>query len=115
MTRTVLVTGGSNGIGRAVAARFAAAGEQAIITGRTPDRLKQAAAELDVRGLVCDGSDPAQVAALAGELGSCLDVIVNNAGGNTDFGPPGDQPASSSLESELTALARLSTSMAALI
>ena len=65
MTRTVLVTGGSNGIGHSVAARFAAAGEQVIITGRNPDRLKQAAADLDVRGLVCDGSDPAQVAVLA--------------------------------------------------
>lgn len=105
MTRTVLVTGGSNGIGRTVAARFAAVGEQVIITGRNPDRLKQAAADLDVRGLVCDGSDPAQVAALAGEVGPRVDVIVNNAGGNTDFVPPGDQPPASSLESELTALA----------
>ena len=91
MTRTVLVTGGSNGIGRSVAARFAAAGEQVIITGRNPGRLKQAAADLDVRGLVCDGSDPAQVAVLAGEIGPRLDVIVNNAGGNTDFVPAGER------------------------
>jgi 3-oxoacyl-[acyl-carrier protein] reductase len=105
MTRTVLVTGGSNGIGRSVAARFAAAGEQVIITGRNPDRLKQAAADLDVRGLVCDGSDPAQVAALAGEIGPRLDVIVNNAGGNTDFVPAGEEADRSPLEAELAALA----------
>jgi 3-oxoacyl-[acyl-carrier protein] reductase len=105
MTRTVLVTGGSNGIGRSVAARFAAAGEQVIITGRNPDRLKQAAADLDVRGVVCDGSDPAQVAALAGEIGPRLDVIVNNAGGNTDFIPAGDEADGSPLEAELAALA----------
>jgi 3-oxoacyl-[acyl-carrier protein] reductase len=101
----VLVTGGSNGIGRSVAARFAAAGEQVIITGRNPDRLKQAAADLDVRGVICDGSDPAQVAALAGEIGPRLDVIVNNAGGNTDFVPAADQADGSPLEAELAALA----------
>jgi 3-oxoacyl-[acyl-carrier protein] reductase len=105
MTRTVLVTGGSNGIGRSVAARFAAAGEQVIITGRNPGRLKQAAADLDLRGLVCDGSDPAQVAALAGEIGPRLDVIVNNAGGNTDFVPAGEEADGSPLEAELAALA----------
>src|SRR5579863_8365365 len=105
MTRTVLVTGGSNGIGRSVAARFAAAGEQVIITGRNPGRLKQAAADLDVRGLVCDGTDPAQVAALAGELGPRLDVVVNNAGGNTDFIRAAGEPASLSLDQELLALA----------
>jgi 3-oxoacyl-[acyl-carrier protein] reductase len=105
MTRTVLVTGGSNGIGHSVAARFAAAGEQVIITGRNPGRLKQAAADLDVRGLVCDGSDPAQVAVLAGEIGPRLDVIVNNAGGNTDFVPAGEEADGSPLEAELAALA----------
>ncbi len=105
MTRTVLVTGGSNGIGHSVAARFAAAGEQVIITGRNPDRLKQAAADLDVRGLVCDGSDPAQVAVLAGEIGPGVDVIVNNAGGNTDFVPAGEEADGSPLEAELAALA----------
>jgi 3-oxoacyl-[acyl-carrier protein] reductase len=108
MTRTVLVTGGSNGIGRSVAARFAAAGEQVIITGRNPERLKQAAADLNVRGVVCDGSDPAKVAALAAELGPAVDVVVNNAGGNTDFGPAGDRPAGDggpSLEEDLVALA----------
>lgn len=107
MTRTILVTGGSNGIGRAVAARFAAAGEQVIITGRNPGRLKQAATDLDVRGLVCDGSEPAQVAALAAEVGPRLDVIVNNAGGNTDFIPAGDSDGAGgqSLGEELSALA----------
>ena len=85
MARTVLVTGGSNGIGRAIAARFAAAGERVVITGRNPDKLKAAAAELGVDGVVCDGTVPSQVAAMAGELGPTIDVLVNNAGGNTDF------------------------------
>jgi 3-oxoacyl-[acyl-carrier protein] reductase len=85
MARTVLVTGGSNGIGRAIAARFAAAGEQVVITGRDADRLKATAGELGVHGVVCDGAVPAQVANLARDLGPAVHVLVNNAGGNTDF------------------------------
>jgi 3-oxoacyl-[acyl-carrier protein] reductase len=85
MARTVLVTGGSDGIGRAIAARFAAAGERVVITGRDPDKLKAAAAELGADGIVCDGSVPSEVEAMAGELGPAVDVLVNNAGGNTDF------------------------------
>ncbi len=106
MARSVLVTGGSNGIGRCVAARFAAAGEQVTITARDAGRLKQAAADLGVRGIACDGSDPAQVAALAAELGPTVDVVVNNAGGNTDFIPAGEAGAEGeSLTGTLTALA----------
>jgi 3-oxoacyl-[acyl-carrier protein] reductase len=85
MARTVLVTGGSNGIGRAIASRFASAGERVVITGRDPDKLKAAASELGVDGFVCDAAVPAQVAGLAGELGPAVHVLVNNAGGNTDF------------------------------
>ncbi|NUW41785.1 SDR family NAD(P)-dependent oxidoreductase [Nonomuraea rhodomycinica] len=81
MGRTVLVTGGTSGIGRAVAARFAADGADVVITGRRPDTVEPAAEELGVRGLACDSARPHQVAALAGELGGPLDVLVNAAGG----------------------------------
>ncbi len=91
MARTVLVTGASNGIGRAIAARFATSGDTVIITGRHPGRLQRAAEELGARGIVCDAADPAQVAALGGDLGSELDVLVNNAGGNTDLDAAGPQ------------------------
>lgn len=93
MARTVLVTGGSNGIGQAIAARFAAAGERVVITGRDPDKLEAAAADLGVDGVVCDGADAAQVAQLARELGRAVHVLVNNAGGNRDFESAGEQPA----------------------
>jgi 3-oxoacyl-[acyl-carrier protein] reductase len=83
--RTVLVTGGSNGIGREIAARFAATGERVIITGRDAGRVKAAADELGVDGVVCDSAVPSQVAELAGDLAQVVDVLVNNAGGNTDF------------------------------
>ncbi|MGW5353999.1 SDR family NAD(P)-dependent oxidoreductase [Streptomyces sp. NPDC004031] len=82
MPRTVLVTGGTSGIGRAVAALFAADRAQVIVTGRHQDTVTQAAEELGagVTGAVCDASDPDQVAALAARLDS-LDVLVNAAGG----------------------------------
>jgi 3-oxoacyl-[acyl-carrier protein] reductase len=85
LARNVLVTGASGGIGRAIAARFAADGDAVVITGRNAERLRSAAGELGARGVVCDAADPEQVASLRAGLGDTLDVLVNNAGGNTDF------------------------------
>lgn len=87
MARTVLVTGGGTGIGRAVAARFVAAGESVVITGRRTDVLQKAAAELGdvVTAVRCDHTSPDELAALVDALPSTVDVLVNNAGGNTDF------------------------------
>ncbi|BAJ26701.1 MULTISPECIES: SDR family NAD(P)-dependent oxidoreductase [Kitasatospora] len=79
-TRTVLVTGGTSGIGRAVAARFAADGAEVHLTGRQPDAVERAARELGVRGAVCDATDPVATAALATRFDT-LDVLVNAAGG----------------------------------
>lgn len=92
MSRQVLVTGGGTGIGRAVAARFAKAGDQVWITGRRAAPLRATAAELgaSVTAVVCDGTDPVALADLAGRLPGTLHVLVNNAGGNTDFDTPGD-------------------------
>jgi 3-oxoacyl-[acyl-carrier protein] reductase len=90
VSRTIVVTGGGTGIGRAVAERFRQDGDQVVITGRRPEVLEKAAAELGARAVVCDGTDPAQVRRLAEQLGE-VHVLVNNAGGNTDFdGPAGD-------------------------
>ncbi|MFE9444770.1 SDR family NAD(P)-dependent oxidoreductase [Streptomyces sp. NPDC006602] len=80
MTRTVLVTGGTSGIGRAIAARFAADRAEVFITGRDPDTVERAAEELGVHGVACDATDPGQVAELAARF-SELDVLVNAAGG----------------------------------
>jgi 3-oxoacyl-[acyl-carrier protein] reductase len=85
LARNVLVTGASGGIGRAIAARFAADGDAVVITGRDAERLRRAADDLGARGVVCDAADPEQVASLRAGLGDTLDVLVNNAGGNTDF------------------------------
>lgn len=88
MTRTVLVTGGGTGLGKAVAARFRADGHTVVITGRNAERLARTAVEIDVRAITCDATDPAQVAQMADELGRSVDVVVNMAGGNTDLGRP---------------------------
>lgn len=90
MTRTVLVTGGSSGIGRAIAGKFAAGQDEVLITGRRPDAVEQAAEELGVHGVACDATDPGQVAALAARFGA-VDVLVNAAGGLPQT-PPGDVP-----------------------
>lgn len=89
MTRIVLVTGGTSGLGRAVAERFAADGATVLVTGRHAGTVDRTAKELGVHGLVCDATDPAQVAALGTRLDAFaapggrgrLDVLVNAAGG----------------------------------
>jgi 3-oxoacyl-[acyl-carrier protein] reductase len=91
VSRIVLVTGGGNGLGKAVATRFRAGGDAVIITGRNTDRLARAAAEIDARPITCDATDPQQVARMADELGPDLDVVVNMAGGNTDLDRPEGQ------------------------
>jgi 3-oxoacyl-[acyl-carrier protein] reductase len=101
MSRIVLVTGGGNGIGKVVAARFRAGGDTVIITGRNADRLADTAAEIDARPITCDATDPQQVARMADELGPDLDVVINMAGGNADFDRSGGQRAH--LEEVLTA------------
>jgi 3-oxoacyl-[acyl-carrier protein] reductase len=85
LARNVLVTGASGGIGRAIAARFAADGDAVIITGRNAESLQRAADEFGARGIVCDAADPEKVAGLRVALGERLDVLINNAGGNTNF------------------------------
>ncbi len=87
MARNVVVTGGGTGIGRAVAASFAADGDTVVILGRRPEPLKSTATELGpaVRAVVCDATDPTQVEALRAQLPTTVDVLVNSAGGNPDL------------------------------
>ena len=88
MARNVVVTGGSSGIGLAVAKRFAAAGDQVLITGRDLDRAETAAVEIGARAAQCDATSPADVEALVAAIDGQVDVLVNMAGGNTDFDYP---------------------------
>jgi NAD(P)-dependent dehydrogenase (short-subunit alcohol dehydrogenase family) len=86
--KVALITGGSRGIGLAMAQTFAGAGYNVIITGRDDATLKQAVGAVkgsagSVEGLNCEVSDPASVqklfAAIRQNHGS-IDVLVNNAG-----------------------------------
>jgi retinol dehydrogenase 14 len=88
--RTVLVTGGTGGIGKATAAGLAALGARVAITGRDRRRAEEAAAEIRAAGgpevdvYVADMSSQAEVRRLASEVLDRLprlDVLVNNVGG----------------------------------
>lgn len=90
MSRTVLITGGGTGFGRATAARFAKEGNTVYITGRRAEVLEDTAKTLggNVTAIPCDGTDPDAVQAVVSRLAQPVDVLVNNAGGNTDFALP---------------------------
>lgn len=83
--KVALVTGGSAGIGRETARRFAAEGAQVYVTGRRKEVLDAAAADIDgdVTGVVGDVSNLASLDALYDTIKSRsgrLDVLVANAG-----------------------------------
>jgi 3-oxoacyl-[acyl-carrier protein] reductase len=86
--REVVVTGGGTGIGRAIAKAFAMVGDTVVITGRRRGVLEETAAQLGptVRAVAFDATDPDQVEAALDSLPAAVDVVVNNAGGNTDIG-----------------------------
>src|SRR5262245_55716284 len=80
---TVLITGGSSGIGRATAKMLADAGARIAITGRDERKLASAAEALNVRGIRADVTDEADILrtyqTFLQEFGH-LDVLINNAG-----------------------------------
>jgi 3-oxoacyl-[acyl-carrier protein] reductase len=87
MSRAVLVTGASRGIGAAVAREFAAAGDRVgVHYGASGDRAEEVAASLAGDGHVVVGADLADADAVrsmvdrAAEALGGLDVLVNNAG-----------------------------------
>ncbi|NGO70683.1 SDR family NAD(P)-dependent oxidoreductase [Streptomyces boncukensis] len=90
MSRAILVTGGATGIGRAVARHFTGRGDAVVVTGRRRAPLEAAAEETGARAAVCDHTDPGALLALLDALPHTVDVLVNNAGGNTDFDAEAD-------------------------
>ncbi|GAB3162808.1 SDR family oxidoreductase [Myceligenerans halotolerans] len=99
MPRLILVTGGSGGLGSAVARRFVAAGDDVVVTGRDAARLARAAEAIGARPVPCDVGRPGDVADLVAGLGRPVDVVVGMAGGNTDF----DRADAGSAETDRTA------------
>lgn len=88
--KTVLITGGSAGIGKATALGLAAMGARVAITGRNPQRVHAAARDIrdahrgEVLTFVADLSSQSEVRRLADEVQHALpriDVLINNVGG----------------------------------
>lgn len=90
--RVALVTGGSRGIGKAIAEAFAGAGAMVMISSRRSTNLEAAADEIGqgVEWIAGNAGDPRfaaeAVAATMGRLGP-LDILVNNAATNPYLGP----------------------------
>ena len=86
--RTVLITGGSRGLGLALARQIAAQGARLAICGRDPESLERATASLagtgaEVLAITADVSDPDSVGAMIQAVNrryGQVDVLVNNAG-----------------------------------
>ncbi len=83
--RSVIVTGGTRGIGRAIGTAFAAAGARVVISGRNGETAAQVASQIDgeVHGLALDVTNADSVQkffSAALEILEGLDVVVANAG-----------------------------------
>jgi 3-oxoacyl-[acyl-carrier protein] reductase len=78
--KTALVTGGSRGIGRAIALELARGGAQVVLGYNSgADDAEEVAKEAGGRAVQADVSDPEQAKRLVEEAGE-LDILVNNAG-----------------------------------
>ena len=99
--KRIVVTGGSSGIGLALANAFAEAGGHVVITGRSEARLTEAAAShANLTGMVCDVTRDDQVVALreAMDAGGGTDILVNNAGVMHTFDVTSDFPLAKQLD-----------------
>ena len=88
--RVALVTGGSKGIGKAIAAALAASGAKVMISSRKEENLKPAADEIGAEWFAANAGDEesaaACIAATVERLGG-IDILVNNAATNPHMGP----------------------------
>lgn len=78
--RTAVVTGGSRGIGRAVAESLTAAGARVTLLARDAQALARVAGELGARGIPCDVANEADIERALASIGDAPDILVNNAG-----------------------------------
>jgi 3-oxoacyl-[acyl-carrier protein] reductase len=82
--RVALVTGASQGIGRAIAAELAREGARVAISSRSREKIDAAAAEIGASGFVLDSADIDAIPGVVGEVERALgpvDILVCNTGG----------------------------------
>lgn len=93
-TKNILITGGSRGLGRAIALSLAGQGHRVAVTGRDDIKLAEIARELPGGVAIhADVTDPSHTLAVVDEVTKDLgpiDVLINNAG--QGGGPQGPQP-----------------------
>jgi NAD(P)-dependent dehydrogenase (short-subunit alcohol dehydrogenase family) len=81
LDQTVIVIGGSAGIGLETARRARAEGAKVILTGRNPERLQRAASELDALSTTAfDATEPAQLEQFFLDLPATIDHVMVTAG-----------------------------------
>ncbi|GAA1510768.1 NAD(P)-dependent dehydrogenase (short-subunit alcohol dehydrogenase family) [Agromyces terreus] len=82
--KIIVITGASDGIGRAAARKLSADGHEVVLVGRSPEKTRALAEELGAEHHLVDFADLGSVRALAAELAAWhprIDVLANNAGG----------------------------------
>jgi gluconate 5-dehydrogenase len=97
--RRALITGGSRGLGRAMAQALAEAGADMVLVGRDEQTLKQAQAELAALGrrvamVVADLTTPAAVEQMCAQVlaeYAPIDILINNVGGRRENVPVTEQ------------------------
>ena len=116
--RVALITGGSRGLGRAMALKFAESGADVAIVARRPDKLEETRADIvgrvqtRVQAYSCDVSDAGQIGtmfeAVIADLGK-VDILVNNAGSSVTgpFEEVSDEVWQADLDLKLFAAIRL--------
>lgn len=86
--KVVIITGGSSGIGKSLAAKFGTQGSKVLITGRNKTELDKTVSELQSRGITIHSfqgdvtmeQDNAAMAAEAVRIYGTIDILINNAG-----------------------------------
>lgn len=102
---TILITGGGTGIGKALAKRFSAMGNEVIISGRRENRLREVRDEIPgihiKRCDISDEGDRRELFAFVREKHPSMNVLVNNGAIQTDYDLKAGVAGLDNLESEI--------------